>query len=120
MIKIGEDDEKKQIKVPLADYLQYTKYNHDDSPIYCFDKNFSRNEESKGIQTDYNVPKFFEEDFFDFMQTRRPPFRWFLIGPKRSGTEVHQDPNGTSAWNTSLAGHKLWVLMSPYVEKTLA
>lgn len=47
----------------------------------------------------------------------RPPFRWFLIGPKRSGTPMHIDPNLTSAWNTSLHGHKLWVMVPGHYPK---
>lgn len=39
--------------------------------------------------------------------------RWLLVGGPHSGSNVHVDPLGTSAWNTSLYGSKLWVLFPP-------
>jgi len=43
--------------------------------------------------------------------------RWLLIGGPNSGSGVHVDPLGTSAWNTSLFGDKLWVLFPPATPK---
>jgi len=59
-------------------------------------------------------------DLFSLVgERRRPPYRWLLLGPKRSGTCVHTDPLATSAWNTVISGRKLWVLFPPGVPKSV-
>ena len=47
---------------------------------------------------------------FNIQDDKKPPYRWFLIGPERSGTCVNKDPFETDAWNTSFRGYKRWVI----------
>ena len=35
------------------------------------------------------------------------------MGPARSGSSFHVDPNGTCAWNAVLKGRKKWILYPP-------
>ncbi|CAG8665896.1 1734_t:CDS:10, partial [Acaulospora morrowiae] len=63
----------------------------------------------------YEVPKYFQGDLFETLSEKRPPHRWMIIGPARSGASWHVDPFGTSAWNTLLTGRKRWALYPPHV-----
>ncbi|KAL2893737.1 hypothetical protein RDABS01_009646 [Bienertia sinuspersici] len=67
-----------------------------------------------GLLKDYAVPYLFQEDLFDVLNPdQRPPYRWLIIGPERSGASWHVDPVLTSAWNTLLCGRKRWALYPP-------
>jgi len=87
-------------------------YGRDDSPLYLFESSLEDHKEAHVMMRDYQSPKFFQKNLFSVLdENDMPPHRWFLIGPKRSGTEIHQDPLNTSAWNASVIGHKRWLLI---------
>lgn len=117
-LKIGEDDEGYPLKIKLKYFIEYLIFNKDDSPLYLFQSSIESRKKIKEIVKDYSVPKYFQDDYFKILGTdTRPPYRWFLLGPKRSGSTIHVDPLSTSAWNTSIQGHKKWLLFPPSYTK---
>jgi hypothetical protein len=43
----------------------------------------------------------------------RPDSRWLLVGGRGTGSPLHVDPIGTSAWNAVTHGCKRWCLIPP-------
>ncbi|KAF2118359.1 F-box domain-containing protein [Lophiotrema nucula] len=99
---------------PTKKYMNYSSNNNDESPLYVFDRAFV---EKTGIAVGrdapnaaYWSPDCFGEDLFDVLGEHRPDRRWMIMGPKRSGSTFHKDPNATNAWNAVLTGSKYWLM----------
>lgn len=110
-LKCGESDDGKSVRLSVKDFLRYTNEDSlgDDSPLYIFAE----------LKIPFK-PSFVAEDLFDLVKEKhRPPYRWLLIGPRRSGSCVHVDPLGTAAWNHCVVGRKRWVLFEPGTPKKI-
>ncbi|KAK5172290.1 uncharacterized protein LTR77_003928 [Saxophila tyrrhenica] len=100
---------------PLKTYLEYMNNSHDESPLYLFDRAFVEKmgltvSSSPDVKADYWPPTCFGSDLFSVLGDHRPDHRWLIVGPERSGSTFHKDPNATSAWNAVVKGSKYWIM----------
>ncbi|KAG8937015.1 hypothetical protein FRC02_008122 [Tulasnella sp. 418] len=100
---------------PISVYSSYAKdCTTEDCPLYLFDAKFV--EKTGGTMGHEYAPlEFLGPDLFEGLGSDRPDYRWLIVGPSRSGSTFHKDPNGSAAWNAVVQGRKGWVLFHPDV-----
>ncbi|KAJ3001028.1 hypothetical protein HDV02_000097 [Globomyces sp. JEL0801] len=97
------------VQINFENYYQYMMNCNEESPLYLFDKSCTFGE----LKSDFTVPEYFDLDLFAVLGKDRPDYRWLIIGPQRSGSTFHVDPNSTSAWNACITGRKKWIMFPP-------
>lgn len=104
---------------PFSTYCNYMNNNKDESPLYLFDRKFAEKMRITVGQEQgsaYWRPECFGPDLFEVLGDERPAHRWLIVGPERSGSTFHKDPNATSAWNAVIQGAKYWIMFPPTAE----
>ena len=100
-------------------------------PWSIFDPSFEF--DAPELLDDYSIPFLFttvnhhhqqqhhqHDDLLSIIPTsHRPDHRWFIVGPKATGSCLHIDPLSTSAWNTLVVGCKHWIIMEPCTSSSL-
>jgi len=117
--------------VSFGDYCEYLCHPQgaalDDNPVYLWESLVDNDPAHSAIIGMFQVPLLFgllqglhtPGDAADLLSCAGDDgrlfgnHRWLLIGPPRSGSALHVDPLGTSAWNLLLLGKKLWCVFPP-------
>eukprot|EP00756_Hemistasia_phaeocysticola_P063955 Hpha_TRINITY_DN7418_c0_g1::TRINITY_DN7418_c0_g1_i1::g.95955::m.95955/K11323/JMJD6; histone arginine demethylase JMJD6 len=105
-----------RVELSVGEFVKYAVENKVDWPYYSWERNW--NGERAAILADFSSPVPFVDDLYDLTPEARDflPLTchlFVLMGGHRSGSNLHQDPKWSSAWNTVLVGRKRWVLFPP-------
>lgn len=94
------------VDMTFTDYYAYMQQCQEEAPLYLFDKKQAL---ASDMAQDFTIPSYFSQDLFSVLENR-PDYRWLIVGPERSGSSWHIDPNATCAWNAVIKGKKKWIL----------
>lgn len=112
LFTVGKDQNSRKLQMKFKYFADYMTCNRDDDPLYLFETLPLR--DPLPLLNDFDTTDLFPHDWLNLVNpAAKPPFRWLTVGPKRSGTKIHTDPLGTSAWNAVTHGRKHWVLFEP-------
>lgn len=64
LFKIGESDSGRKLKVTMKEYIEYTLFNRDDSPLYLFESNIEEHPQAKAMVDEYEIPRYLRQDLF--------------------------------------------------------
>ncbi|KAI2507718.1 hypothetical protein MHU86_6717 [Fragilaria crotonensis] len=111
----------------LRSYYNYCSHALEEAPMYLFDRaallegSELRDDYYQDLQTHcpFFDPDRVSENTHDLFQLlgegARPDHTWLIVGPQRSGSSFHIDPNATHAWNAAICGRKRWIFYPPGV-----
>lgn len=124
----GTDDEGDPVRVSCGSFIRYMLAQDelegaDEEPLAVFDAEILYS--CLALSALYVVPDVgglqLRAGLFERLPiVLQPPLRWLILGPLRTGTVMHQDPEGTSAWNVVTHGRKRWAMLCPAVPAELA
>ena len=77
-------------RIKLRDYHRFVSSSHGDWPFYIFEEDFLEPSRA-ALLHDYQPHEYFD-DQLRMPSCERPATKYFLIGPRGSGTHMHTDP----------------------------
>jgi len=110
----SSDSKPLKIELPFRLYVDLVEEVDADFPFYVFERDLQG--PRLPLHEDFQVPVYFRDDLYDTTEYTRaffPLYRYMVIGPERTGSNMHVDPSCTSAWNSLLCGLKRWCLFPP-------